>query len=58
MQTLLFGAGSASITGSFDDATVQAVKTFQSSHTDRDGNPLTQDGVVGGNTWRALVFAN
>ncbi len=58
LQTLLFGAGSPSITGTFDDATVQAVKAFQAAHVDRDGKTLTSDGVVGANTWRALVYAN
>jgi GH24 family phage-related lysozyme (muramidase) len=37
LQTLLFGAGSASVTGTFDAATTAAVKTFQSTHKDRDG---------------------
>lgn len=58
MQTLLFGDGSPSITGTFDDNTVTAVKAFQGANTDRDGHTLTADGIVGGNTWRALVFAN
>ena len=58
LQTLLFGAGAAQITGNFDSATDAAVRTFQGAHTDNQGNPLGVDGVVGPQTWRALVLAN
>jgi peptidoglycan hydrolase-like protein with peptidoglycan-binding domain len=51
LQTLL-GMG---VTGTFDAGTKQAVQTFQQGQTDPDGNPLTPDGIVGWNTWRALV---
>lgn len=43
-------------TASFDDATRAAVVAFQSASTDRDGHPLTPDGIVGLQTWRALVL--
>ena len=55
LQTLL---KMSSTSGNFDSDTFQAVKAFQGTQTDRDGNPLSTDGIVGGNTWRALVMAN
>ena len=41
-----------------DQPTDAAVRTFQGSHVDNNGNPLTVDGQVGAQTWRALVLAN
>lgn len=40
--------------GDFGTRTDQAVKAFQSSHTDNFGRPLVADGVVGGLTWGTL----
>ena len=39
---------------SFGAKTETAVKYWQSKHKDHEGNPLTQDGVVGAKTWRAM----
>jgi peptidoglycan hydrolase-like protein with peptidoglycan-binding domain len=52
LQTLL----NVSVTGTFDAATDQAVKSFQAQNTNRDGTPLVADGIVGLATWRALVI--
>lgn len=50
VQTLLYAYGySASISGSMDAATVEAVKAYQTAHG------LDPDGEVGGATWAALL---
>jgi peptidoglycan hydrolase-like protein with peptidoglycan-binding domain len=43
-----FGAGNAGVDGIFGSVTLKAVKHFQKTHG------LSQDGVVGKNTWAAL----
>ncbi|MCP1752011.1 peptidoglycan-binding domain-containing protein [Bradyrhizobium elkanii] len=42
------------IDGDFGPHTEAAVKAFQASHVDFDGNPLKADGIVGPKTWAAL----
>lgn len=50
VQTLLYAYGySASVSGSMDAATVEAVKAYQAAHG------LDPDGEVGGATWAALL---
>lgn len=41
--------------GLFDEATKQSVELFQLQHVDQRGLPLTADGIVGKNTWWALL---
>ena len=48
------GVASLSGTGTFGPKTVEAVKLFQATHTDKDGNPLIIDGQVGSITWASL----
>ncbi|MCY1004465.1 peptidoglycan-binding domain-containing protein [Nannocystis pusilla] len=43
-------------TGTFDEGTDVAVRAFQATAVDRNGQPLTADGIVGLQTWRALVL--
>jgi peptidoglycan hydrolase-like protein with peptidoglycan-binding domain len=45
------------VTGVYDAGTAAAVRAFQQSHTDAQGNPLKVDGVIGPKTWPALVYA-
>lgn len=41
--------------GIFGAGTAQIVKEFQKSHKDpQDGSSLTEDGIIGAKTWRAL----
>ena len=40
--------------GNFGRKTEEAVKSFQSTHNDQNGNPLKVDGIVGSGTWWAL----
>jgi peptidoglycan hydrolase-like protein with peptidoglycan-binding domain len=49
-----FDCGSFGADGQYGAATEKAVREFQKSHTDQDGNPLTVDGVIGQKTWAAL----
>jgi peptidoglycan hydrolase-like protein with peptidoglycan-binding domain len=42
------------IDGDFGPITEAAVKAFQGTHVDFDGNPLKVDGIVGPKTWTAL----
>ncbi|WP_271581185.1 peptidoglycan-binding domain-containing protein [Bradyrhizobium sp. CCBAU 45389] len=42
------------IDGDFGPHTETAVKAFQASHVDFNGNPLKADGIVGPKTWAAL----
>jgi len=48
------GCGPLALTGSFDAATVAAVRLFQARFTDVLGTPLKVDGIVGPVTWAAL----
>ena len=43
------------ITSTFDPATLAAVTAFQAANVNRKGLPLAPDGVVGMDTWQALV---
>ncbi|HKP96804.1 MAG TPA: CHAP domain-containing protein [Fibrobacteria bacterium] len=49
------GCGPLPETGTFGPKTAQAVKLFQSTHRDQNGNPLAIDGKVGAITW-AILF--
>ena len=49
-----YDCGSWGADGKFGAATEKAVREFQQSHTDENGNPLTVDGVIGSRTWWAL----
>ena len=49
-----FGPEKNGVDGSFGAKTETAVKEFQRTHTDANGNPLKVDGVVGQSTWWAL----
>lgn len=40
--------------GKFGAVTESAVKEFQKTHKDQNGNPLKVDGIVGDSTWYAL----
>ena len=51
LQALGYNLGICGIDGDFGQATEKAVKAFQKAHN------LTQDGVVGKNTWAALEQA-
>lgn len=48
------GCGPLAVTGDFDDATVSAVKLFQSRNTDQDHQTLKIDGEIGPSTWGAM----
>ena len=48
------GCGSFTTFGVYGLKTVAAVKLFQSTHRDQDGNPLEMDGKIGSITWAAL----
>jgi hypothetical protein len=48
------GCGTFSTFGTFGPKTVAAVKLFQSTHRDQDGNALEIDGKIGSITWAAL----
>jgi CHAP domain/Putative peptidoglycan binding domain len=52
------GCGPCLGTGVFGPATKSAVKLFQSTHRDQEGNPLEIDGKVGSITWEALFGAD
>ena len=49
-----YDCGSFGADGKFGAATEKAVREFQKTHTDENGNPLTVDGVIGSKTWWAL----
>ena len=49
-----YSCGSYGADGKFGAATEAAVKAFQHDHTDQNGNPLVQDGIIGASTWWAL----
>ena len=48
------GCGPVEVVGIFGPKTISAVKLFQSTRKDQDGNPLTIDGKVGTITWAVL----
>lgn len=48
---------SVALTGTFDTATYNAIRNFQSSHHDEKKAPLHVDGQVGDMTWWALQDA-
>lgn len=48
------GCGTFSAFGVYGPKTVSAVKLFQSTHRDQEGNPLEIDGKTGAITWAAL----
>jgi hypothetical protein len=48
------GCGPVDIDGDFGKNTANAVKSFQSWHCDKSGNPLVIDGKVGSLTWASL----
>jgi peptidoglycan hydrolase-like protein with peptidoglycan-binding domain len=50
----LMGVGPITEDGDFGMQTLQAVKAFQLSHLDINGNPLIIDGKVGPMTWTSL----
>lgn len=50
--------GSLTMTGVFGAKTTAAVKQFQATHNDANGNPLIIDGKVGPITWAALFGTN
>jgi hypothetical protein len=50
----LRGGGHIAEDGDFGLKTLQAIKAFQSSHLDKNGNPLNIDGEVGPLTWSCL----
>lgn len=50
--------GPLDVDGVFDDATVSAVKLFQTRHTDIAGTPLKADGQVGPITWSVLFSSD
>ena len=56
VQTQLntLGFGPISVDGDFGNKTVDAVKQFQASQKDEQGNPLKKDGQIGAITWAAL----
>lgn len=49
-----YDLGNTGADGKFGPKTEAAVKSFQSTHKDSAGRPLTVDGVVGPATWSAL----
>jgi hypothetical protein len=57
VQTLLVDGGfltDEEVTGTFDNETHRAIRTFQSQNLDENGHPLTVDGRVGELTWWSL----
>lgn len=48
------GLGTFEGTGNFGPKTTNAIKLFQATHRDVQGNPLTIDGRVGSITWEIL----
>ena len=48
------GLGNLQGTGTFGPKTTSAVKQFQATHRDQNGNPLEMDGKIGAITWEAL----
>ena len=48
------GLGNLKGTGIFGPKTTSAVKQFQATHRDQQGNPLEMDGKIGAITWEAL----
>ncbi len=57
VQTLLVEKGfltNEEVTGTFDQETYRAVRTFQSQNLDENGHPLVVDGKVGDLTWWSL----
>ncbi len=48
------GLGPLQATGTYGLKTKSAIKLFQSTHRDQNGNPLEIDGKVGAITWAAL----
>jgi peptidoglycan hydrolase-like protein with peptidoglycan-binding domain len=57
VQRILNQMGYADVpsNGTFDEATLKAVELFQLQHVDERGLPLGADGVIGKNTWWALL---
>ena len=51
------GYTSDRLTGAFDEALKSLIKTFQSQHVDKFGQPLLADGKVGPLSWGALFGA-
>jgi putative peptidoglycan binding protein/CHAP domain-containing protein len=60
MQALLAGQGYTvgPVDGDFGEMTLAAVVQFQMAHVGSSGTPLDPDGVVGSQTWWALVNAS
>ena len=54
LKKLLIAKGYLPYNDVFDEATLNAVKKFQSENTDTDGKKLVVDGYVGPKTWGAL----
>ncbi|MDQ3021294.1 MAG: CHAP domain-containing protein [Bacteroidota bacterium] len=48
------GCGPVDVDGGYGAQTIKAVKLFQSTRTDLNGNPLEIDGKIGSITWAAL----
>lgn len=48
------GFGPLEVIGIFGPKTTQAVKLFQATHRDQEGNPLEVDGKLGSVSWAAL----
>ncbi len=57
VKSILRSLGYENVTGGdlFDDALLQVVELFQLQHVDEQGRPLGSDGVIGKNTWWALL---
>jgi len=49
-----YSVGSTGADGKFGNNTEKAVKSFQSTHYDSNGNKLKVDGIVGNATWWSL----
>ncbi len=52
------GCGPVTADGDFGNKTFSAVKLFQSTRKDANGNPLVMDGKIGAVTWQALFGSN
>jgi hypothetical protein len=48
------GFGPLEVIGIFGPKTINAVKLFQATHRDQNGNPLQVDGVLGSVSWASL----